>query len=93
MEKGRAYAGDPHGPDNQKTPNITSGGQVGKWSVDDVAELLDSGMTPDGDFTGGTMATVVKGTSKLTPADRKAIAVYIKSLPPKASAPGLSHSG
>jgi mono/diheme cytochrome c family protein len=93
QEKSRAYAGDPHGPDNQKIPNITAASRVGKWSVDDVVELLDSGMTPDGDFMGGTMATVVKGTSKLTPADRKAIAVYVKSLPPKASASGASHSG
>ena len=86
IDNGRAYAGDPHGPGG-KTPNLTPGGPVGKWTVDDLAELLDSGMTPDGDYTGGEMATVVNGTAKLTAADRKAIAVYVKSLKPQQSAP------
>jgi hypothetical protein len=33
------------------------------------------------------MAQVVEGTGKLTPADRKALVVYIKSLPAKAPTP------
>jgi mono/diheme cytochrome c family protein len=86
LDNSRAYAGDPHGPDKQRTPNITPGGRMATWSVDDIAELLDSGMTPDGDFMGGSMGAVVKGTSKLSPADRKAIAVYVKSLASKPSA-------
>lgn len=87
LDNGRAYAGEPHGPDGQKTPNVTPGGKIGSWSVDDIAELLDSGMTPDGDYTGGEMATVVNGTAKLTAADRHAIAVYVKSLASHPSAP------
>jgi mono/diheme cytochrome c family protein len=87
LDKSRAYAGEPHGPDGQKTPNITPGGKLASWSVDDIAELLDSGMTPDGDYTGGEMATVVNGTAKLNAADKHAIAVYVKSLAPHASAP------
>lgn len=86
LDNSRAYAGDPHGPGG-KTPNITPGGKLGKWSVDDIAELLDSGMTPDGDYTGGEMATVVNGTGKLNAADRHAIAVYVKSLTAHPSAP------
>lgn len=86
LDNSRAYAGDPHGPGG-KTPNITPGGKLAKWSVDDIAELLDSGMTPDGDYTGGEMATVVNGTAKLSAADKHAIAVYVKSLAPHPSAP------
>ena len=39
-------------------------------------------MTPDFDSVGGGMGEVVAGTDKLTDADRLAIAVYVKSLPP-----------
>ncbi|HUO22588.1 MAG TPA: cytochrome c [Caulobacteraceae bacterium] len=87
LDNGRAYAGEPHGPDNQRAPNITPGGWTKSWSADDVAEMLDSGMEPDGDYVGGSMATVVEGTTKLSLADRKAIGVYMKSLAAKPSAP------
>ena len=43
--------------------------------------MLTDGMTPDADLIGGNMIEVVANTSKLTAADRMAIAVYIKSLP------------
>jgi mono/diheme cytochrome c family protein len=86
LDTAQAYAGNPKGPDGQKAPNLTSGpAGLGKWSVSDVEELLNSGMTPSGDYIGSGMALVVDGTGKLTPADRHAIAVYIKSLPAKAS--------
>jgi hypothetical protein len=47
-----------------------------------VEALIDAGMTPTGDFVSGPMAEVVEGTAKLTAADRYAIAVFVKSLPP-----------
>jgi hypothetical protein len=50
--------------------------------VKDIAYLLESGSTPDGDSVGGDMTAVVSNTSKLSPDDRTAIATYIKSLPP-----------
>lgn len=90
LDNSRAYAGEPHGPDKQKTPNITPGGKIGSWSVEDIAELLDSGMTPDGDYMGGEMATVVDGTAKLSTADKHAIAVYVKSLASHPSAPSAA---
>jgi hypothetical protein len=55
---------------------------LANWSVDDIAEVLDSGETPDGDSVGSSMVATVRNTSQLTTADRNAIAVYIKSLPP-----------
>ncbi len=84
LDEGMAYAGNPNGPDKQDAPNITSdpSSAIAKWSVDDVAQLLTDGQTPDFDFVGSGMAQVVKGTGALTKADRHAIAVYIKSLPP-----------
>ncbi|MFL6696688.1 MAG: hypothetical protein ACJ8GJ_05935, partial [Vitreoscilla sp.] len=43
--------------------------------------LLKTGMTPDSDLVGSGMKAVVRGTSKLTDADRHAMAVYLKSVP------------
>jgi mono/diheme cytochrome c family protein len=84
LEQSRAYSGNPQGPDNQKAPNITPDPEsgIGKWSVAEIAELLKSGQTPEFDFVGSGMAEVVKGTAKLADADREAIAIYVKSLPP-----------
>jgi mono/diheme cytochrome c family protein len=61
-------------------PNITQF-RLSKWSEQDIAEMLATGMTPD-DKVAGPMADVVRNTAQLTPDDRAAIAVYIKSLPP-----------
>jgi mono/diheme cytochrome c family protein len=85
LENDKAYAGDP----DLEAPNITPGSKSsGKWTVAELTEVLNSGMTPDGDYVAGEMATVVDGTAKLTDADRKAIAAYIKSMPARASTPG-----
>jgi hypothetical protein len=55
---------------------------IGKWSVGDIATVLKTGIPPDGDPVVAPMTEIVEGTSKLTDADRMAIAVYLKSLPP-----------
>src|SRR5262249_53169510 len=52
------------------------------WKVEDFVETLDTGMTPDSDKVGGAMVEVVSNTSQLSAADREAMAVYLKSLPP-----------
>ena len=46
--------------------------------------LLKDGQKPDFDFVGGAMGEIVDDTAKLNDDDRRAIAVYLKSL---ASAP------
>ena len=77
-------AGNPHGVDETKIPNITPDRKtgIGKWSVNDIADYLETGMTPDGDFAGDLMADVIdNSTSRLTQGDRHAIALYLKSLP------------
>jgi mono/diheme cytochrome c family protein len=84
MEASRFLAGTKDGPDGKPVPNITSDPKtgIGKWSEDDIVGLLTDGHTPDFDFVGGAMAEVVKSTSQLTEADRRAIAVYLKSVAP-----------
>jgi mono/diheme cytochrome c family protein len=85
VDKANGYAGNTEDP---KAPNITPGSKtVAAYTVDNLVDLLDTGMTPDGDYMGGEMATVVEGTTKLSAADRHAIAVYVKSLPAHASKP------
>ena len=77
----RRFAGGPS-PDGQGgTPNITQQ-KLKNWTVKDIADTLTTGMTPDADFVGGSMAEVVRNTSQLSAADREAMATYIKSLPP-----------
>jgi len=75
------FAGGPDPEGEGFVPNITQKG-LGDWSEKDLAYFLDSGQTPDGDSAGGAMVRVIRNTSKLSPADRDAIAEYLKSLPP-----------
>jgi mono/diheme cytochrome c family protein len=85
LETSKAYSGTPNGPEGERVPNITphpdSG--IGKWSPGDLTDLIKQGMTPDGDFVGGSMAEVVRNTtSKLTDDDLRAVVAYLKALPP-----------
>ena len=80
-----AFSGNPNGPEGERVPNITPepGTGIGDWSLADLADLLKSGMKPDGDVVGGSMGEVVKNsTSKLTDEDVKAIVVYLRALRP-----------
>jgi mono/diheme cytochrome c family protein len=83
LKGGMAFSGNVGGPDGQNAPNITSDVEtgIGDWKVQDIERLLKTGMTPDSDQVGSGMKAVVRGTSKLTDADRHALAVYIKSVP------------
>jgi hypothetical protein len=74
---------DPEGGKNT-VPNVTQAG-IGDYSQADIERILETGDLPNGDSVGGSMAKEVGSTSKLSAADRKAMATYIKSLPPKRS--------
>jgi mono/diheme cytochrome c family protein len=90
LENDRRFAGAKlAGPGNIRAKNISSHltDGIGKWKVEDIAEVLRSGATPDGDFVEKPMSEVVEATAKLTPADRLAIATYVKSIPPQAGKP------
>lgn len=75
----RKFTGGPSPVQQGGIPAITQA-KLGSWSVDDIAEVLASGFTPDADRVGGAMVEVVRNTSQLSDVDRHAIAVYIKSL-------------
>jgi hypothetical protein len=61
------------------TPDRDNG--IGRWSASDIDYFLETGMLPDGDFTGGSMGAVIEdNTSHLTREDRRAIAAYLRSL-------------
>jgi mono/diheme cytochrome c family protein len=81
----RELAGNPEGPEDRSVPDITPDEKdgIGAWSTEEIETFLELGMFPDGDFAGAGMGAVVDdNTSQLTPEDRHAIAVYLKSLPP-----------
>ena len=75
------FTGGPS-PDGQGgVPNITQF-KLKDWSVAEIVETLTTGLTPDADRVGGSMVDVVRNLAQASAADRQAIAVYIKSLPP-----------
>jgi mono/diheme cytochrome c family protein len=61
-------------------PNITPAA-IGAWSADDIMRILTDRHTPEGREVGSSMEDVVTNTAALPDEDRRAIAVYIKSLP------------
>jgi len=84
LERNRALAGNPDGPEGGSVPNITPNRKtgIGTWSASDIDYFLQTGMLPDGDFAGDAMSSVIDdNTSYLTAEDRNAIAEYLKSVP------------
>jgi len=75
------FAGGPNPEGEGWIPNITQRG-ISDYSEKDLAYLLETGNTPEGDSVGGSMTAVVRNTAQLTAEDRAAMAAYIKSLPP-----------
>ncbi|MFA6965918.1 cytochrome c [Bosea sp. (in: a-proteobacteria)] len=76
------FAGGPDPEGKGTVPNITQAPDgLGKWSKEEIAELLKTGFTPSFDSVGGTMAAVVRNMAQLPDADRMAMAEYLKSLP------------
>lgn len=85
IDRAQWMAGAKDGPEGELVPNITPDSKtgIGEWSEEDLVWYLEIGIDPDGDAAGSLMATVIEdSTSRLTDADRQAIARYILSLPP-----------
>lgn len=75
--------GAPKGPGGGKVPALVGPGakDFDSWSVEEIAEYLKSGAKPDFDSAQGPMAEVIEdGTKHLTDQDRRAVALYLKSL-------------
>ncbi len=80
----RRFAGGPEPEGRGWVPNITPHDTGLKdWTRGDVEEILTSGLTPTGDSVGSSMASVVANTAQIPEADRKAMAEYVLSLPPR----------
>jgi hypothetical protein len=75
------YAGGADMEGEGWVPNITQHKDgVAEWSAKDIAWMLKSGDTPEGDVVGGSMKSVVKNMAELPDADRNAIATYIHQI-------------
>ncbi len=76
------------GPDGKSVPAIHYHEHegIGDWVKEDITFALETGMKPDGDVMGGSMAKVVEhGTSHMRPDDLEAIAAYLMTLTPEGS--------
>jgi mono/diheme cytochrome c family protein len=82
VERATRYAGGPDVSGVGFVPNITPQ-RIGHWSTQDITEMLRTGRTPDLRTVGASMRDVVDNTALLPEEDRDAIAVYVKSLPPR----------
>lgn len=85
MDESLFLAGSEDGAEGEPVPNITPDPAtgLGGWSLSEIEDYLSIGMDPDGDFAGGAMADVIEhGTGRLTPEDRRAMAVFLKSVTP-----------
>ncbi len=82
LDRGQWLAGGPAAEGEGRVPNITSGeGGIGDWSEAEIADLLETGFTPDFDSVGGSMASVIRNMAELPSSDRDAIAAYLKAIP------------
>ena len=106
LDASARFAGNDSLPGGSKAPSILTADLLeGGWTVANLAYALQSGLLPNGDAFGGSMAEVVaEGTSYLTDADREAIATYLldpdgsgdipEPAPPATETPmaGMDHS-
>jgi mono/diheme cytochrome c family protein len=88
-KSGHAFYGAP--VDTWVAPDLTSNERtgLGGWSIDDIAEYLHTGRNAHAG-AGGPMADVITySTSLMNDADRRAMAVYLKS---RGSRPAEAHA-
>ena len=68
--------------------NLTSAADgLAAWSEDNIAEYLLTGHSAPAGTFGPMNAVITEGTSLLTPEDVRAMAIYLKNLPPIERAP------
>jgi mono/diheme cytochrome c family protein len=82
LKNGVGMVGNKEGPEGEIVPSLFNpqGDGIGQWGVDDFEFALSVGMTPDGDFLGGSMSHVLENTTgKLTDEDISAISQYLYS--------------
>lgn len=89
-KRGRAYGGG--SVDGWFAPRLDNAPRSGlkSWSLDDIAEYLQSGRNGKSHADGPMAEVVVNSTSVMSDADVHAIAVYLKDLPAGAPEPAVS---
>jgi mono/diheme cytochrome c family protein len=72
---------------NWYAPSLTSAAEAGvaDWSVEEIQQLLASGRSPRATVLGPMAEVVLHSTQFLEPGDIRAMAVYLKTLPPTAA--------
>ena len=80
LQKSRWLAGAPLPDGPGKVPNITPAKLT--WSAADIAAYLTTGVPPDYNVVGGSMAHVVQNMAKLPASDVAAVVAYLKTVPP-----------
>ncbi|MBI2960199.1 MAG: cytochrome c [Betaproteobacteria bacterium] len=77
----RHLAGTKSGPEGKRVPNLTPAKLKG-LSDAELKDLLQTGITSEGDVLAETMGEVVRNTtSQLTPEDLDALIAYLRALP------------
>lgn len=69
---------------NWYAPSLAAANEAGvaTWSIDDIVQLLSTGTSPRGSVLGPMAEVVMHSTQYLEPGDLRAMAVYLRDLPP-----------
>jgi mono/diheme cytochrome c family protein len=86
LDDTKRYAGGPEAHGSGWVPNITPRA-LKDWTRGEWVQLLQMGLTAEGDSVGGSMGSVVKNIAELPKEDAAAMAEYLMSLPPRESPP------
>jgi mono/diheme cytochrome c family protein len=72
---------------NWYAPSLASPTEAGvaAWPLDDIVQLLQTGTSPRGVVLGPMAEVVLHSTQHLEPSDLRAMAVFLKSVPPTAT--------
>lgn len=83
----KAFEGGMIPNQNWYAPSLTSNREagLGNWKIDDIASLLQTGVSHQGTVYGPMAEVVYNSLQHLTDDDAKAMAVYLKALPQKDS--------
>jgi len=85
----RAFEGGMIPNQNWYAPSLTSNREagVGNWDLEDIADLIQVGTSKRGAVYGPMAEVVYNSLQYLTDEDARAMAVYLKSLPPREAEP------
>ena len=87
LDRSMWLAGTADGPDGELVANITPHPTgIADWSAGDIVQLMKTGLKPNFDDVQGSMQEAIEdGLKYLTDEDLRAIAAYLKKVPPIAN--------